>query len=82
VQRYSLVLLILTKVLNILCKYFFNVLVRLAKEKISYEKEADKMQEKLEKMKRETPEDYMIKKQVQINITPSPNVTPAISTPT
>jgi len=37
---------------------------RLAKEKISYEKESDTLAKKIEKMKEETPQDYNIKKQV------------------
>jgi tubulin-specific chaperone A len=43
-----------------------GVVKRLAKEKVSYEKEAEKMQEKLEKMKADDPEDYAIRKQTEL----------------
>jgi tubulin-specific chaperone A len=43
-----------------------GVVKRLAKEKISYEKESEKMLEKLEKMKAANPDDYMIKKQQEL----------------
>jgi len=43
-----------------------GVVKRLAKEKVSYEKETQKMEEKLEKMRFDDPDDYMIRKQVEL----------------
>jgi len=43
-----------------------GVVKRLAKEKVSYEKESEKMEEKLEKMRSDDPDDYMLKKQQEL----------------
>lgn len=43
-----------------------GIVKRLAKEKISYEKESDTLAKKIEKMKEETPQDYNIKKQEEL----------------
>ncbi|XP_061476159.1 tubulin-specific chaperone A isoform X1 [Rhineura floridana] len=43
-----------------------GVVKRLAKEKIMYEKEANQLEEKIEKMKAEDGENYAIKKQTEI----------------
>lgn len=43
-----------------------GVVKRLAKEKVSYEKEADQQQEKINKMREVSSEDYNIKKQEEV----------------
>jgi len=43
-----------------------GVVKRLAKEKVMYEVEAEKSLQKLEKMKVDDPEDYMIRKQQEL----------------
>jgi len=42
------------------------MLIRLAKEKVSYEQEADKQQQKIDDMKTAGEDEYVIKKQVSI----------------
>ena len=46
------------------------MVVRLAKEKVSYEQEADKQQQKIDNMKAGGDDEYVIKKQVR-PVTPS-----------
>ncbi|XP_060617607.2 tubulin-specific chaperone A [Anolis sagrei] len=43
-----------------------GVVKRLAKEMVMYEKEAKQQEEKIEKMKTEDPDDYSIKKQMEV----------------
>ena len=49
-----------------LCEQLFCMLIRLAKEKVSYEQEADKQQQKIDDMKTAGEDEYVIKKQVSI----------------
>jgi len=44
------------------------MVVRLAKEKVSYEQEADKQQQKIDNMKASGEDEYVIKKQVSLVI--------------
>lgn len=48
-----------------ICILFYTFVIRLAKEKVSYEEEANKQQQKIETLKADGDDEYVIKKQVR-----------------